>query len=210
MNKKGRAKETLRRLRKAYPDAGSALAWSDAWELTAATVLAAQCTDVRVNQVTPVLFQRWPDPAAMAEADAAEVEAVVRPTGFFRNKAKNLVAAARLIVEEFDGRVPNTMADLVRLPGVARKTANIVLSNAYGINEGLAVDTHVKRISNRLGLTRSQNPVVIEKDLTPLIPRDAWGEFNHLLVWHGRDTCKARKPDCASCLLADFCPKRGL
>jgi endonuclease III len=138
------------------------------------------------------------------------VEAVIRSTGFFHNKAKNLIAAAQKIVSDFGGRPPRTMAQLVTLPGVARKTANIVLSNAYGVNEGLAVDTHVKRLSYRMGLTDAEDPVKIEQDLMPLFPQEEWGEVNHLLVYHGRDTCMARKPDCPHCVLDDICPKRGL
>lgn len=210
MNKKQRAAEILRRLAKRYPDPEPALTWADAWELLVATVLAAQCTDERVNKVTPVLFGRWPNIADMARADVAEVEDVVRSTGFFRNKAKNLVAAARLVMEEFGGEVPRSMAELIRLPGVARKTANIVLSNAFHVHEGIAVDTHVKRLSFRLGLTTNTEPVRIEKDLMPLFPREAWGDINHFLVYYGREVCKAQKPRCEACELADICPKKGV
>jgi len=210
MDKNKRAQAVLERLRKLFPAPESALAWEDAWELLVATVLAAQCTDARVNKVTPTLFNRWPDPLAMSKADVSEVEDVVHSTGFFRNKAKNLVAAANMVVHEFGGELPRTMAEMTRLPGVARKTANIVLSNAMGVFEGIAVDTHVKRLSYRLGLTDSDNPIRIEKDLMPLFPQNAWGEINHLLVLHGRGACKARKPDCAACVLADVCPKRGI
>lgn len=205
-----RAAEIFRRLRRRYPRTGTALRWDDPWELLAATVLAAQCTDVRVNTVTPELFRRWPGPAELAAAGQEEVEAVVRPTGFFRNKARNLIAAARRINEHFGGKVPDSMAGLTSLPGVARKTANIVLSNAFAKNEGLAVDTHVRRLSFRLGLTASQDVKVIEKDLMPLFPRKDWGEVNHLLVFFGRDVCQARKPRCPACELADICPRRGL
>jgi len=210
MDKRNRAKAVLERLRQVFPAPESALSWADAWELLVATVLAAQCTDARVNMVTPELFRRWPDPLALSQADVAEVEAVVRSTGFFRTKAKNLVVAAGMVVHEFGGELPRTMAELTKLPGVARKTANIVLSNAMGVFEGIAVDTHVKRLSFRLGLTDSDNPIRIEKDLMPLFPREAWGEINHLLVLHGRGACKARKPNCPECVLKDICPKHGV
>ena len=207
---RSRALELLARLKARWPHPGSALSWGDPWELLVATVLAAQCTDARVNTVTPEFFRRWPDAAALAKAEVGEVEEVVHATGFFRQKAKNLTATARLLVERHGGQPPGTMAELTALPGVARKTANIVLSNAYGVNEGLAVDTHVRRLSFRLGLTRSANVAVIEKDLTALFPRRAWGEVNHLLVLFGRDTCMARTPRCHDCILADICPREGL
>ncbi|MGE4293123.1 MAG: endonuclease III [Desulfovibrio sp.] len=210
MDKQRQADEILRRLAKRYPAPEPALDWTSAWELLVATVLAAQCTDERVNKVTPGLFERWPAIADMAAADVAEVEEVVRSTGFFRNKTKNLVASARLILDEFQGQVPKSMAELVRLPGVARKTANIVLSNAHGVHEGIAVDTHVKRLTFRLGLTVNTDPVRIEKDLMPLFPREAWGDINHFLVYFGREVCKAQKPRCAECELADICPKKGV
>ncbi len=197
-------------LRKRYPQVASALDWENPWELMVATVLAAQCTDARVNQVTPVLFERWPGPAELALATQPEVEEVVRSTGFFRNKAKNLIAAANRVINVYNGKVPDSMEELITLPGVARKTANIVLSNAYGINQGLAVDTHVKRISGRLGLTESTDPVRIERDLMQLFPQETWGEVNHLLVYFGRDVCNARKPACSACELAEVCPKVGV
>jgi len=193
-----------------FPDARPALAFASAYELLVATVLAAQCTDARVNLVTPEFFRRWPDPAALARATEAEVSDVIHSTGFFRQKAKNLVATARLLVERHGGAVPASMEALTALPGVARKTANIVLSNALGINEGIAVDTHVRRLSFRLGLTTSDVPTVIECDLMPLFPRETWGEINHLLVMHGRVTCRARKPQCTDCILDDICPKVGV
>lgn len=205
-----RAREIIRRLRPLYPDLTPALHYASAYELLVATVLAAQCTDARVNLVTPEFFRRWPDPAALAAADEAAVEDVVHSTGFFRQKAKNLVAAARLMVRSHGGAVPDSMAALTQLPGVARKTANIVLSNALGKNEGIAVDTHVRRLSFRLGLTSSDNPIIIEKDLMPLFDREDWGAVNHLLVLHGRAVCKARKPLCDACVLGDICPKTGL
>ena len=205
-----RAQTILTRLRDVIARPEPALDFTSAYELLVATVLAAQCTDERVNTVTPEFFRRWPDPATLARADLAEVEGVVHSTGFFRNKAKNLVAAAGLMVARHGGAVPASMQALTALPGVARKTANIVLSNALGVNEGIAVDTHVRRLSFRLGLTASDNPTIIERDLMPLFPREAWGEINHLLVLFGRATCQARKPDCAHCVLGDICPRLGL
>ncbi len=204
------AQAVLPLLRQRYPQVASALDWEQPWELLVATVLAAQCTDARVNLVTPVLFERWPGPAELATATQPELEEVVRSTGFFRNKAKNLIAAANRVMNVYQGRIPERMEDLITLPGVARKTANIVLSNAFGINEGLAVDTHVKRISGRLGLTESTDPVRIERDLMQLFPQETWGEVNHLLVYFGRDVCNARKPACSACELADVCPKVGV
>lgn len=210
MDTAGRAHELLSRLRTVFPEARPALDFASAYELLVATVLAAQCTDARVNLVTPEFFRRWPDPAALSRATEAEVSDVIHSTGFFRQKAKNLVAAARLLVERHGGAMPASMEALTALPGVARKTANIVLSNALGINEGIAVDTHVRRLSFRLGLTTSDVPTVIERDLMPLFPREAWGEINHLLVMHGRATCRARKPQCTGCILDDICPKVGV
>lgn len=210
MTKKERANHVLRRLMERYPHPETHLDAHGAWELTVATVLAAQCTDKRVNMVTPGLFARWPDPAALAEADILDLEDVIRSTGFYRNKAKNLIAAAKRVTEVFGGQVPRTMEDLVTLPGVARKTANVVLWGAYGINEGLAVDTHVSRISYRLGLTAGKDPVKVEKDLMKLFPKAEWGNVNHRMVWFGRDVCGARKPACDACEMNGFCPKIGL
>ncbi len=156
----------------------------------------------------PELFRRWPDPAALAEAAPEELEEVIRPTGFYHSKAKNLLGAARRIRDHFGGAVPQTLAELVTLPGVARKTANVVLFGAFGINEGLAVDTHVKRICYRLGLTDATDPVEVERDLMALLPREEWGDFNHRMVWFGREVCAARKPLCGQCPLAAFCPRR--
>jgi endonuclease III len=210
MDTQARAAEIFRRLRQRYPRTGSALDWADPWQLLAATVLAAQCTDARVNTVTPELFSRWPGPAQMARAGQAEVEAVVRSTGFFRNKAKNLIAAGKRIMEHFGGQVPRSMEDLTSLPGVARKTANIVLGGAFGINEGVAVDTHVRRLSFRMGLTASRDVLRIERDLMALFPQPDWTDLNHMLVYFGREVCAARSPRCASCELADVCPKNGV
>jgi endonuclease-3 len=193
-----------------YPAPAPMLDYTDAWGLLVATVLAAQCTDARVNTVTPVLFSRWPAIADLAAADVAEIEDVVRSTGFFRNKAKNLKAAATRVMEVYGGEVPRTMAELVTLPGVARKTANIVLGSAFGINEGIAVDTHVTRLAFRLGLTEQTEPVRIERDLMPLFDRDQWADINHFLVFYGREVCDARKPKCDACPLASLCPRKGV
>ena len=193
-------------LRREYPGSRTALGFESPLQILVATILAAQCTDKRVNQITPALFLKYPTAAAFAAADRAELEAEIRPTGFFRNKAKSIIGAARKIVEDFDGRVPANMADLITLPGVARKTANIVLSSGYGIAEGIAVDTHVKRLSGRLGLSRQRDPEKIEKDLLRLVPKKDWLDFNYMLVNHGRKTCQARKPRCPECLVRRFCP----
>ncbi|MBI4806745.1 MAG: endonuclease III [Desulfovibrio sp.] len=205
-----RAPLIFTRLRAKYPKTVPALDHHNAWELLVATVLAAQCTDARVNLVTPKLFSRWPGPAELAKASQEDVEEVVRSTGFFRNKAKNLISAAKRIMETYGGKVPGTMAELITLGGVARKTANIVLSNSFGVHEGIAVDTHVTRLAFRLGLTDSDNAVKIERDMMPLFPKDQWGEINHLLVYFGREVCPAHKPKCPACELTDICPKRGV
>jgi len=205
-----RATEIYDRLIKRFPDPEPELDWSNAWELMVATALAAQCTDVRVNKVTPDLFRRWPGPEEMNEADLAEIEDVIRSTGLFRNKAKNLKGAAAVVINEFGGEMPRTMKDMIKLPGVARKTANIVLSNAMSVHEGVAVDTHVKRLSFRMGLTESTNPNVIEKDLMPLFKRENWGDANHVLVLYGREICSARSPKCDICELNDICPQNGI
>lgn len=207
MTRRERARIVHERLRTAYDPGKTALDWIDPWQLLVATVLAAQCTDARVNLVTPELFRRWPGPAELRHADVSELEEVIRSTGFFRNKAKNLIAAAGMVMDRFGGTLPRTMAEMVEIPGVARKTANIVLSTALGVVEGIAVDTHVKRLSFRLGLTESDQPERIERDLMELLERPAWSEINHLLVQHGREICQARTPKCSRCLLADVCPK---
>lgn len=186
------------------------LRWSSPWQLLAATILAAQCTDRQVNKITPELFSRWPGPRQMAQANPAEVEQVIRPTGFYRNKAKSLIQSAARIQAVYQGQVPRSMSELLSLPGVARKTANIVLSNAFGQQEGIAVDTHVKRIAYRLGLTQSQDPRRIEQDLMPIFPKESWGRINHLLVWFGREVCLARGPFCLECELGRVCSKQGL
>lgn len=210
ISSKKRAAVVLERLSRRYPSPETELTWSTPWELLVATMLSAQCTDERVNKVTPHVFARWPDIPSQARADLAEVEQAVHSTGFFRNKAKNMIGAARLCIDAYDGEIPRTMAELITLPGVARKTANIVLSNAFGIHEGIAIDTHVKRISFRLGLTKSDNPTIIERDLMPLFPRPKWGDINHCLVLFGRQVCRARKPMCGECELEDVCPKHGV
>lgn len=210
MTAKERAPLVFERLHAKYPKTAPALAHRTPWELMVATILAAQCTDARVNMVTPKLFERWPGPAELARASQEELEEVIRSTGFFRNKAKNLIGAAKRLTEHYKGEMPRSLTKLTTLPGVARKTANIVLSHALGINEGIAVDTHVTRLSYRLGFTEFDDPVKIERDLMPLFPREQWGEINHLLVFHGRETCTARAPKCPECVLTDICPKRGV
>ncbi|QJB57595.1 endonuclease III [Pseudodesulfovibrio sp. zrk46] len=210
MKKKERAIEIYDRLAKRYPFPEPALTWSTPWELLVATALSAQCTDERVNMVTPVFFERWPSIKDAADADVTQIEEVVRSTGFFRNKAKNIKAAANRIMEVYDGEVPKSMAELITLGGVARKTASIVLANAFNINEGIAVDTHVKRLAFRMGLTSKTDPNQVEKDLIPLYPQEAWGDINHYLVFFGREVCPARKPKCDECELNDICPKKGV
>jgi endonuclease-3 len=200
-----RITEILRRLAKHYPDAVCALHHRNAWELIVATILSAQCTDARVNLVTPVLFQRFPTPAALAKADAGEIEAIIRSTGFFRNKAKSIQGAAKLLVSEFHGRVPETMDELLTLPGVARKTANVVLGSWFKIADGVVVDTHVARITRRLELTKAETPERIEQDLMRVIPQKQWIDFSHRIIHFGRGICIARKPRCADCFLEDLC-----
>jgi len=192
-------------LRKAYPDVVCALHHRSAWELTVATILSAQCTDVRVNLVTPALFKAFPTPKAMAAASLPEIEALIRTTGFFRNKAKSIQGAAQVVVEEFKGKVPETMEEILRLPGVARKTANVVLGSWYGIAVGVVVDTHVMRLSRRLELTKETSPEKVERDLMKIIPQERWIAFSHELIHHGRQVCVARKPRCADCTLERLC-----
>jgi endonuclease III len=204
--KRERAAEIYHRLEGEYPDAHCALDHRNAFELTVATILSAQCTDERVNMVTPELFRRFPDPESLAGARLEEVEELIRSTGFFRNKAKSLVGMAEAVVERHGGEIPRTMPELVKLPGVGRKTANVILGNAYGINEGVVVDTHVRRLANRLGLTRHTDPVKVEQDLAKIFSRERWTMLAHLLIFHGRQVCRARKPRCEACLLAGICP----
>jgi endonuclease III len=207
--KKQRALEILIRLQRLYPEAPCTLDYETPVQLMVATILSAQCTDERVNLVTPALFRRFPDAATMAQADLAEIETLVHSTGFYRNKAKNIKAACHLIIEEYGGVVPKTMEELLRLPGVARKTANVVAAHAYGINLGVTVDTHVKRLANRLGLTQYAEPVKIERDLIKLIPQPDWENWSIRLIYHGRAVCMARNPQCDRCELADLCPSAG-
>lgn len=197
-------------LERLYPDARCELDFATPFQLLAATILSAQCTDKLVNKVTPALFARFPDAAAMAAADVAEVEALVQRTGFFRNKAKNIVGAAVAIMRDHGGQVPRTMEELIALPGVARKTGNVVLGSGFGMNEGIAVDTHVMRLSERLGLSAHTDPPKIEKDLTRLFPRERWTRVGHQIIWHGRRVCGARKPDCEHCELRPLCPSAGV
>jgi len=201
-----RAAEIVQRLERAYPDAACALDHRNAFELLCATILSAQCTDARVNLVTPILFARYPTPQALARASQSDVEEIINSTGFFRNKTRSLIGMAQAIVAEHDGQVPRTMEELRMLPGVGRKTANVILGNAYGINEGITVDTHVARLSQLLGLTQQADPVKIEQDLTSRFPRDKWALLSHLLIFHGRQVCIARRPRCGECVLADICP----
>ncbi len=200
------AAELERRLRATYPDAHCELDFTNPFELLCATILSAQCTDKRVNMVTPALFARYPDAHALAAASQADVEAIIQSTGFYRNKAKSLIGMAQALVAEHGGRVPADLDALVVLPGVGRKTANVILGNAFEMNEGVVVDTHVARLSQRLGLTRETDPVKIERALMPLFPRESWALLSHLLIWHGRRTCDARRPRCGECVLADLCP----
>jgi endonuclease-3 len=200
-----RVNEILRRLDQRYPDATCALQHNSAWELLVATILSAQCTDVRVNMVAPVLFEKYPTPEAFATLQPEELEPDIRSTGFFRNKSKSVVGAARKLISEFGGQVPRTMDELLQLPGVARKTANVVLGTWYKIADGVVVDTHVQRISRRLELTKHEDPQKIERDLMKVVPRDKWIIFAHQIILHGRALCIARKPKCADCPLEDLC-----
>lgn len=197
---------TLERLTAEYPDAHCELNHRNAFELLVATILSAQCTDVRVNLVTPALFAKYPTPQRMANAEPDDVEELIRSTGFFRAKTKSLLAMSNALVASHNGQVPQQLSDLVQLGGVGRKTANVVLGNAFNINEGIVVDTHVQRLSRRLGLTREADPVAIERALMPLFPRDAWAKLSHLLIFHGRRVCLARTPLCEQCVLNDVCP----
>ena len=200
------AHEIISLLKEAYPDARCALDYRNAYELLCATILSAQCTDARVNLVTPALFARYPTPFVLARAEPADVEEIIKSAGFFRNKTKSLIGMAQAVVADYGGEVPRTMEELRRLPGVGRKTANVVLSNAYATNEGVTVDTHVTRLSGLLGLTRDTDPVKIEEDLMRLYPREDWGILSHLLIFHGRQICIARRPQCGGCVLARLCP----
>jgi endonuclease III len=204
--KKQRALEILVRLKRLYPNATCTLNYETPVQLLVATILSAQCTDERVNLVTPELFRRFPDAAAIARADLDELEQLVRSTGFYRNKAKNIQASCRILDSQYKGQVPQRMEELLKLPGVARKTANVVLAHAYGMNAGVTVDTHVKRLSQRLGLTQYTDPIRIERDLMRLLPQPDWENWSIRLIYHGRAVCTARNPACDRCLLSDLCP----
>lgn len=208
--KKRRAGRIVRALEKAYPGVDCALHHETPFQLTVATILSAQCTDERVNAVTPDLFRKYPDAEALAAASQEDVEQVIRSLGFFRAKANNLLGMARKLVDEFDGEIPDNLPDLVSLPGVGRKTANVVLGVAFGRATGVVVDTHVKRITNLLGLTESKNPEIIERDLMKLLPKTKWIAFSHQLIHHGRGICIARRPKCPECPLLRQCPRVGL
>jgi endonuclease III len=204
-----RAGRILRQLAQLYPDAHCALNYANPLQLLVATILSAQCTDERVNRVTPALFARYPDAGAFATADQAELEGFIKSTGFFRNKAKSIVACCKQLMDLHEGQVPKTMEELVPLPGVGRKTANVILGNAYDV-PGIPVDTHVGRLSQRMGLSVHDDPVKIERDLMALIPRKRWTMFGHRMIFHGRQVCHARKPQCEQCTLAKLCPRDGL
>jgi endonuclease-3 len=206
----GDANALLAALRRAYPDAACALTHEDPFQLLVATILSAQCTDARVNMVTPPLFAAYPDAAAMSRASQDALEEIIRSTGFYRNKAKSLRGASERIVAAFGGSVPRTMEELLTLPGVARKTANVVLGTGFGVAAGVVVDTHVERLSRRLGLSRGKNPEAIEQDLMRVVPRDAWIDLSHLLIVHGRQVCQARKPACDRCPLLALCPSAAV
>jgi endonuclease III len=205
-----RTAEIIKRLKKAYPDAHCALNHTNAFELLVATILSAQCTDERVNMVTADLFRKYPGPRDFAEVSQEELEIDIRSTGFFRNKAKSIRAASQRILDEFGGKVPETMPEILTLAGVARKTGNVVLGNAFGIASGVVVDTHVSRLSQRLRLTEEKTPEKIELDLQALVPKKYWVMFSHWLIFHGRQICQARKPKCTECVLADQCPSYEL
>lgn len=207
---KRRAKRLYDGMTKLYPDAECALHHRDAFELLIATILSAQCTDVRVNMVTPALFKKFPSAKKMAAAKIGDLETAVKTTGFYRNKAKSLQGTSRKIIEDHEGRVPETMEALTGLPGVARKTANVVLGNAFGKNEGVVVDTHVGRLSMRMGLTKQKDPKKVEQDLMGLFPQEKWMMLSHLMIHHGRAVCNARKPRCSGCEIEKLCPKVGV
>lgn len=207
---KRRAHTVCRRLKKHYGHAVCALDFQNPFELLVATILSAQCTDKRVNLVTPALFQVFPDAAELAAASQEDVEALIRSTGFFRDKAKNLRGMARVLTEKHDGVIPQTIRELTALPGVGRKTANVVLGTAFGLATGVVVDTHVKRLSTRLGLTAANDPVAIERELMALLPKKQWVMYSHRIIFHGREVCAARSPKCVGCVFLDLCPRVGL
>ncbi len=205
-DRKARARTIVRRLRKHYPDATCALNFETPFELLVATILSAQCTDERVNKVTRDLFRKYRKPADYLEVEQEDLERDIYTTGFYRNKAKSIRGACRMIIDEYDGEVPRTMDELLRLPGVARKTANVVLGTAIGITSGVVVDTHVGRLARRLGLTENEDPEKVERDLMALVPKKDWVDLSHLIITHGRRICIARSPKCTECFLRDLCP----
>jgi endonuclease-3 len=210
MNTKEKILEILKRLKKEYPEPKTALNFSSPFELLVATVLSAQATDVLVNKVTEKIFKKYKTMKDYADVPLEELQEDVSSINFYKNKAKNIQATTKTIIEKFNGKVPKTMDELVTLPGVARKTANIVLSNAYRINEGIAVDTHVKRLAQRLGLTKNEDPAKIEKDLMEMTPKKEWGNLSYLLIFHGRKVCQAKKPNHKECVIYDICPSRNI
>lgn len=208
MDKKDKIKLILERLEKIYPEAKTALKFETPFQLLVATILSAQTTDDRVNKVTATLFKKMPTPQDFAKASIEEIMDEIKSVNFYKNKAKNIKSCAEILINEFDGKVPNNMEDLIKLPGVARKTANIVLSEAYGINEGIAVDTHVRRLAQRLGLSKNTEPEKIERDLMEITPKTRWRDISNLLILHGRKICQAKKPKHSECILFDICPSR--
>jgi endonuclease-3 len=210
MNIREKVKEIIERLKKEYPEPKTALTFSNPFDLLVATILSAQTTDVHVNRVTEELFKKYKSVKDYANVSVEALQTDVSSINFYRTKAKNIHESAKMIVENFNSKVPETMEELVTLPGVARKTANIILSNAYGIDEGIAVDTHVKRLANRLGLTKNEDPVRIEKDLMEITPKSEWGNLSHLLIFHGRKICQAKKTRHKECVLYDICPSRNI
>ncbi len=204
--RRDRVVEIVRRLRVEYPEATCSLEHADPYQLLVATILSAQCTDERVNMVTPALFRRYPSPEDLADAKPDELEEMIKSTGFFRNKTKSLLGMAGAVTERYHGRIPDTMEELTALPGVGRKTANVVLGNAFHTNVGVVVDTHVRRLAQRLGLTASDDPEVIEQDLMACVAREDWTDISHMLIYHGRAVCRAQKPRCGECVLSELCP----
>jgi len=206
MNEKEKIQEIIRLLEAEHPDAKIALEFSNPLELLVATMLSAQCTDKRVNEVTKTLFKKYRKPEDYVNVELEELEKDIKPTGFYKNKARNLKRCCKVLIEKYNSKVPRSMEEMLKLPGVGRKTANLVLSNAYGIVEGIAVDTHVRRVARRLGLTENSNPEKIEKDLMEKVPREKWARFTDLLIFHGRRVCSSRKPKCSNCVLNKLCP----
>jgi len=203
-----RVRAVLKGLNAAYPDATCELKHENAFQLLVATILSAQCTDVRVNMVTPGLFKKYPTPEHLAYANPQDIEAEIKPTGFFRNKTKSIMGASKKLLENFGGQMPRTMEEMLTLPGAARKTANVVLGTAFGIASGVVVDTHMLRLSKRLGLTRNDDPKKVEQDLMQILPQEKWIQFSHQVIWHGRRVCAARNPNCAECNLEKVCDSK--